>query len=285
MYEFCTDYEKMFENIVASAYTYIAASKVKSLVIGISGGIDSTITAALAHEVVKRLDTGVSLRARIISIESDEEEMARATRACFAFSNGYQHINLDSLYHDTVLKTMTEYPIPEDEFKAKVRMGNIKARMRMIQLYDLANKLDGLVLSTDNYTEYLLGFWTLHGDVGDFGMIQNLWKTEVYGLAEYIKSRFNLSGQYVKADSMRECVDAMPTDGLGVSNSDFDQIYPGYNKNMSARETYQEVDGILTGYLNYFDVESYGKDVIDRHKATKFKRNNPFNIPREYIVK
>jgi len=63
----------------------------------------------------------------------------------------------------------------------------MKARIRMILLYDLAGGNDGMVLSTDNYTEYLLGFWTLHGDVGDFGMIQSLWKTEVYDMVEWIR--------------------------------------------------------------------------------------------------
>ena len=43
---------------------------------------------------------------------------------------------------------------------------------------------------TDNQTEYQLGFWTIHGDVGDFDPIQDLWKTEVYGLANYLRDRY-----------------------------------------------------------------------------------------------
>lgn len=49
--------------------------------------------------------------------------------------------------------------------------GNIQARLRMIYLYNLASIHKGLVLSTDNQTEYQLGFWTIHGDVGDFNPI------------------------------------------------------------------------------------------------------------------
>lgn len=57
-----------------------------------------------------------------------------------------------------------------------------QARCRMMYLYDIASRHKGLVMSTDNQTEYQLGFWTIHGDVGDFDPIQDLWKTEVYEL-------------------------------------------------------------------------------------------------------
>jgi NH3-dependent NAD+ synthetase len=153
----------------------------------------------------------------------------------------------------------------------------------MINLYDTAHRLDGMVLSTDNYTEYLLGFWTLHGDVGDYGMLQNLWKTEVYGLANYLSHKYKKEGRLAESDSLRACIMAMPTDGLGISGSDFDQIYPNYNKTHMPVEVYGEVDAILLGYLNgakYYDDHK----VIQRYKATAFKRLNPFSIPRGYIV-
>ena len=287
MYEFCEDYEKIFENIVASAYSYVASSKLKTLVIGMSGGIDSALTAALAQEVIKRLDNKVLLAGRVIDIYSNVTEMKRASKTAEAFCHTYKYHCLEDLYKlasDRIMHTN------RDNMKTHIRRGNIKARLRMIELYDLANELDGMVLSTDNYTEYLLGFWTLHGDVGDFGMIQNLWKTEVYGLAEYMVARFNRSKQYLQADSLKECIDAVPTDGLGITNSDFDQIYPDHNPNKSSKEIYEDIDIMLAGYLNYSDIhpankhKAYGKDIIERYKRTKFKRNNPFNIPREYIM-
>ncbi len=278
MYEFCNDYEKMFENIVGSACSYVASSKVKTLVIGMSGGIDSTLTAALAREVVKRLDNSVLLAGRIIDIDSNATEMRRAANAAEAFCHTHKYHYLNGLYRlasDRIMHTN------KDNMKTRIRRGNIKARLRMIRLYDLANELNGMVLSTDNYTEYLLGFWTLHGDVGDFGMIQNLWKTEVYGLAEYLVKKFNLSGRSSQADALMECVNAVPTDGLGVTESDFDQLLPDYDKNMSPKEVYREVDEILRLRLS----AAHDHDgIIKRHRATEFKRNNPFNIPRNYII-
>ncbi|MDZ4217133.1 MAG: NAD(+) synthase, partial [Candidatus Gracilibacteria bacterium] len=87
----------------------------------------------------------------------------------------------------------------------RTSQGNVKARLRMaLGTYYVANMVNGLVLSTDNYSEYWMGFWTLHGDVGDFGMIQELWKgDELIQIAEYL-------------DIPREILAAAPTDGLGV---------------------------------------------------------------------
>lgn len=146
----------------------------------------------------------------------------------------------------------------------------------MIYLYDTAKKTKGMVLSTDNYTEYLLGFWTLHGDVGDFGMIQNLWKSEVYDIAKYIVKNELQSGAEKKA--LQECIDGVPTDGLGITSSDLEQL---------GAESYEQVDGILQSYLNYkanpepVDDEVLNHPVIKRHLASGFKRNNPFNISRK----
>ena len=94
----------------------------------------------------------------------------------------------------------------------------------MIYLFDLAHFKEGMVLSTDNYTELMLGFWTLHGDVGNFGLLQYLWKTEVYGLAKHLEAEYRSKNQHDKADALKHSIDALPTDGLGITTSDFDQI-------------------------------------------------------------
>ena len=281
MYELCTNYEKIFENIVEAACNYIASNKIKDLVIGMSGGIDSTLTAALAREVTDRLDTKITLIGRTIDIESRASEIDRAINVMNAFCHGCGRDAMTKFYR-TATKELMWVGGSSNSTKDRIRRGNIKARLRMIRLYDLANSLDGMVLSTDNYTEYLLGFWTLHGDVGDFGMIQNLWKTEVYELAEYLVKKLDLSGHHIQADALKECIDAVPTDGLGVTNSDFDQILPDYDKDMSPKEVYREIDETLR--LRRGAAHDHS-EVVKRHRATEFKRTNPFNIPRNYIVK
>ena len=165
--------------------------------------------------------------------------------------------------------------------KDKICIGNIKARARMIALYDIANKHNGLVLSTDNLTELLLGFWTLHGDVGDLGFIQGLFKTEVYGLSNWILDNFDKcigldknSEQTYK--TLDECIKAVPTDGLGITESDYDQL---------ECDSYSMIDYILIDYLNNPEASKYkNHPVVKRYEATHFKRENPYNFDRTCII-
>lgn len=187
--------------------------------------------------------------------------------------------------------------------RTPIANGNLQARCRMMYLYDLAGLKQGLVMSTDNQTEYQLGFWTIHGDVGDFDPIQDLWKTEVYELAKWLEykyghdsvtastadeSTFNI--QAMKA--MQASAALTPTDGLGISNSDLDQI---------GAKSYAEVDDILQTLIPICEwrpelgtiqmnldrlYDKYGQEVVDkvwnRHTASEFKRKkSPIYIERE----
>ncbi len=143
----------------------------------------------------------------------------------------------------------------------------------MIYLYNLAQKHGGLVLSTDNYTELLLGYWTLHGDVGDYAPIAALWKTEIYECAKWLIENDLIFLEQEWA--LKRCVDAVPTDGLGTTSSDLDQLHAA---------TYAEVDALLQAYLaGKRDKELVEHPVIQRHLRSEFKRNNPYNVPRERI--
>lgn len=141
-------------------------------------------------------------------------------------------------------------------------------------------------MSTDNQTEYQLGFWTIHGDVGDFDPIQDLWKTEVYGLANYLQDHYKSKALEALRNDYKETCDnykamscaiynsckLVPTDGLDISNSDLEQI---------GAKSYAEVDDILqTNANNIFDstgrwvqplMEKYGEDVVvkvlSRHQS------------------
>jgi NAD+ synthase len=148
----------------------------------------------------------------------------------------------------------------------------MKARTRMIYLYDLAAKYKGMVLSTDNYTELLLGFWTLHGDVGDYGMVQNLWKTEIYAMSKFLANQMPKE----QKEALESCITAVATDGLGITNSDLDQI---------GAATYEEVDQILLKLYDPHGFEQFADHpVIKRKVNSEFKRNNPYNIPRNEIT-
>lgn len=274
-----SNYAAMVLNIQNELEQYLINSKLKSLVIGISGGIDSAICAAIAKPVCD--DLMIPLIGVSIPIQSNsKEEINRALGVGKHFCTKFHEADLGFAFQELSFKYSgpSWSQVEETEFEKKIRLGNIKARMRMIYLYNQAQMNKGMVLSTDNYTEYLLGFWTLHGDVGDYGMIQKLWKTEVYGLAEYMVLQLAETYMPDKAFALKACIDATPTDGLGITNSDLDQL---------GVSTYAEVDLILQR-LCLTSSESditITNPIIKRHIASEFKRNNPFNIPREIILK
>lgn len=270
---------------------YIEKNKLKSLVIGVSGGIDSALCCALAAPVCGELN--IPLIGRSITIQTNKnEEVDRARNIGKHFCTDFKEtsVSVDTLLsiYNTIMEDYDDIEMDHNDINIKIRAGNIKARIRMMYLYDLARKNNGIVLSTDNYTELMLGFWTLHGDVGDFGMIQNLWKTDVYTLSKHIA--LHECKQYQdKQNALLECIDGIPTDGLGITDSDLEQL--GAN-------TYQEVDEILQ---EYFDLKRLNAQlqkptkarfkylektpVVQRHLNSKYKRNNPLNIPiPEYSI-
>lgn len=266
------DSKKIVENIRRELENYILKYNIKSLIIGESGGIDSAICSVLASPVCKK--NNVKLIGRSITIETNTQgEINRGRLIGEAFCTSFMDADLTELYL-TTLKTIEEGEVDLSTRENKIRYGNIKARMRMVYLYNLAQQHSGLVLSTDNYTELLEGYWTLHGDVGDYGMIQSLWKTEVYELSKY------LVNNELKTDKEKEalqvCIDAVPTDGLGITSSDLEQL---------DAKNYVEVDFILKEYLEKGNEKWEKHPVIQRHIRSAFKRNNPFNLSREILFK
>lgn len=278
---------------------YVLKNNLKSLVIGISGGIDSCLVAALAKPVCDELNIpllGLSLPTKT----NKPDEIERANRTCKAFCTEYKEIYLDDMF---LRLGVNINPQPfnqggchdkaeEENIKRqrdwKIRNGNIKARLRMIHLYNLASQYNGLVLSTDNYTEFMLGFWTIHGDVGDYGPIQELWKSEVYQLADWLADN-----EYKNSEEHRGILmytsNSTATDGLGIHPAgDLGQILPNFVG--SSKMGYDEVDNILKSYLNMHCANFTKKElelaqpVIQRHLNSEFKRLLPISIPRDLII-
>ena len=289
------DYKSVFENIVKVTSDYVTKSGLKTMVLGLSGGLDSTVCAALCKEVSKK--TGVTLYGVSLPCSTNkDDEKTSASLAGKEFCGEFIEDNIQDVF--TVLERTCEGVSKEPS--TKISQGNIKARLRMLMLYDIASKMRGIVIDTDNLTEHFLGFFTINGDVGDFNPIGNLWKTEVYALAQYM-----LENVYKESKALKAAIDITPTDGNGVSGSDLDQIMPGY--------TYTDVDSILMKWVtldsrikdDYLKnginqkgtafaklVEKYGEEnvmnVIMRCEKSEFKRMPhpiPIDVFRADIVK
>jgi NAD+ synthetase len=272
------NYPRAIGNIRNELRGYAETHRLQALVLGISGGIDSALCAALAEPVCRELD--IPLIGRSIPIETNKpDEIERARLVGKAFCTDFLELDLGPAFRALAPMVVTGYDAQAADRPTKVRQGNLKARLRMIALYDLAARYQGLVLSTDNFTEYLLGFWTLHGDHADYGMIQNLWKTEVYEMANCLVAQYRQADDAERAHALQRNIDAVPTDGLGISASDCEQF---------GVETYAEVDAVLKAWLQAGGTRE-GMDhlkanpVIRRHEATHFKRQWPVCIRREAL--
>ena len=274
------NYEKIFNYLVDELSNYLTKNNLKSMILGISGGIDSTVVAAICHEVSKR--TGIPLIGRSLPTKHNKEgEINSADLVGKAFCNDYKEVNIQKWYYESW--SFNEHGSDYSPLAA----GNIQARLRMIYLYNLASIHKGLVMDTDNQTENNLGYYTLHGDQGDYAPMRELWKTEVFELAKYLTDYYK-GVSYVhsntelilenlnKSEAIAESLKLKPTAGLGITDSDLDEI--GAN-------SYEEVDNVLKIYLEDKEdnsirlsilKEKYGNDVVNnilkRHKASEFKR-------------
>lgn len=278
--DFIKNYQKTLDVIRTEVFEYCKNNNRKSLVLGISGGIDSALCAAILRPVCDELN--ITLIGRYIHIKSNkQDEIDRAYLIGKEFCHNFESIDLSSQYdvfsNEIFKNEEIDYPVNKEK-DFKIRAGNIKARMIMIYLYHLASLHQGLVISTDNLTEHLLGFWTICGDVGDYAPIQYLWKTEVYELSEYLL-------QYLpekKKEALQLCIDCNATDGLGISNTDLDQILPDWKERHDNTKTgYKEVDIILSSYLK--DGKFKDSLVIDRMKKSQFKRDGVVMISRDKL--
>ena len=298
------NYAEIFDSLVQKTNKYIKDNNLKCMVLGISGGLDSTVTAAICHEVEK-LNNDVRFIGVNLPCSSNtvfENDSANMAMKAFCKDGNYWTENLQKEYQ--LMKSTCELHVDSTD----ISQGNIKARLRMIYLYNIASVIHGIVMDTDNLTEHHLGFFTIHGDVGDLNPLGNLWKHEIYELANWLKDHYNEFTEYVSPDSfyskdeidvkneyarkveaLSYALNITPTDGNGVNNfGDMGQIAPKFvtDNNIKA---YTKVDDIIKTYIDFVGrhpeeyqaamealYTEYGYDIvvniIKRIKSTQYKR-------------
>lgn len=271
------DYKRVFESSVSGLHDYLKVHGLKSMVLGISGGIDSTVCAIICREVT-RLDPtlsfyGVSLPCTTNTVG----EIGTADKVGASFVENYWTHEFQEEY-----ETIERWVIGGAGFSTPISKGNIKARLRMIYLRNLAGIKGGVVIDTDNLSENFLGFFTIAGDQGDISLVAQLWKHEIYELADW------LLGNHLKEESEKEAlrcsISLTPTDGNGVGDGgDLGQIAPSL-------KSYTELDEILMCYVRYREkpteanlyflnllIDKYGEEtvtkIIQRSKGTEYKRH------------
>jgi len=281
------DYSKFVENSRKWLSQYIKDNHLQSICVGISGGIDSTVSCALAKPVCDALN--ISLIGRSLPCMTNKGcELHAANLVGNAFCTDYKEYNIQLMY-ETCLDELQLY---EGQINA-LQKGNIKARLRMIYLYNLAHIHRGVVLDNDNFTEWNLGFWTVGGDSPmDINLgLHYLWKTEIYELADYLCTEYMESTVPIihtkQSEAIKVSMTLIPTDGNGVSNSDCEQF---------GLDNYEQVDDVLkTMYYSTSNkeayirlIDSYNEQGVDKvmvlHQNTEYKRKElPIKPTREEL--
>lgn len=219
----------------------------KGVVVGLSGGIDSALTAVLAKKALGRHVLGL-----ILPCASHPQDERLARKLAKKFKIKVKKINLRGIYE----RFKDLYPASTPLAKA-----NLKPRLRMMALYYLANSLGYLVVGTGNKSELMIGYFTKHGDGGcDILPLGDLLKTEVRRLARELK----IPGEIIKRAPTAGLWDGQTDEGeIGMSYHDLDRCLSSMGGKCSAK--------VKTPFLT--KIESMVKE--SRHKrilAPVFKR-------------
>jgi len=206
----------------------------KPVVIGLSGGLDSSVVAYLAVEAIGSDKVHAVISPSNTNTKKDLDYAKIVTKN---LNIQYSIFNLDS-----IIASYQEYT--NNLFSTKQSLGNLKARIRMSLLYGKANEINGLVLGTGNKTELSIGYFTKYGDGGvDLLPIGDLYKTEVRELAKYL-------------EVLQEIISRAPTAGLWENQTDEDEI----------GITYEVLDKILMAIENNQSLDEFEKDDVEKVK-------------------
>jgi NAD+ synthase (glutamine-hydrolysing) len=168
-----SDEAEMWQGLVMGLRDYVGKNGFRSVVLGLSGGIDSALVAAIAIDALgaQRVN-GVAMPSKYSSNHSVEDAQAMAAATGVHFRITPIAPMVDAYMGNMVLKGLAEE--------------NLQARVRGTTLMGISNQEGHLVLATGNKSELAVGYSTLYGDaVGGFAPIKDIYKTDVWALAKY----------------------------------------------------------------------------------------------------
>ncbi len=240
--------EEVYNALVKGTQDYVRKSGFSQVVIGLSGGIDSALTAAVAADALGPENV---LCVSMPSKYTADRSITDAQALCENFGIGFEVIAIEDMataYRDGLsgLFAGTQEGVAEENLQARAR-GNI--------LMAISNKFGRIVLATGNKSEYATGYATLYGDMaGGFAVIKDVPKTLVYELANW---RNEQAGRDIVP---QEIIDRPPTAELRENQLDEDSL-PPYDVLDPVLEAYVERDVSPKDLVEKF---GFNKEVVDR---------------------
>jgi NAD+ synthase len=234
--------KQVAEGLVSWIEEQVRAAGLRGVVVGMSGGLDSSVTAVLCQRALPKNTLGV-----IMPCYSSEADLGHARCVAQKFNILTVAVDLAPVF-DFLKKTLPQEKA--DPERQKIAEANLKPRLRMLTLYYLANQLGYLVVGTSNRSELEVGYFTKYGDGGvDIEPLGNLVKSEVRELASYL-------------GIPDEIINKPPSAGLWAGQTDEGEM----------GITYEQLDRyLLSGEAN----EDVKKRIEDMSRSSAHKRRTP----------
>ncbi len=203
--------ERIYKKLIKGTKDYFKKTGFSRAVVGVSGGIDSALSLMLVADAIGNKNiTALLMPEKGLSKIEDVKD---SIELCKSLKVNYKIIEINSILNNFKMK------------QNKNSLINLKPRIRMLLLYNYASTNNALVIGTSNKTELKLGYFTKYGDGAcDIEVIGDLYKTEVWKLAKYLKIPENI-------------INKTPSAGLFKGQSDEAEIGASYT----------EIDGMLIG--------------------------------------
>jgi len=252
-----TRLERIYKALVLGTHDYINKNRFQKVIIGLSGGIDSALVAAIAVDAIGKDNViGMTMPSRYTS----KGTYSDAKRLAVNLGIKLLEVPIENIFK-TYLKALSK------EFKglrSDAAEENIQARIRGNILMALSNKFGWLVLTTGNKSEVAVGYCTLYGDMsGGFAVIKDVPKTKVYELVRFRNKR----GHSVIPQSV---IDRAPTAELRRNQKDQDAL-PRYDVLDSMLEAYVEKHHPLAKVAKK-GTKHIAKDIIEQVDFSEYKR-------------
>ena len=220
-----SDEEEMWQALVVGLRDYVSKNGFRSVVLGLSGGIDSALVAAIAIDAVgAKAVNGVAMPSKYSSDHSIEDAQSLADNTGIHF-----RITPIAPMVDAYLSNLTLKGLAEE---------NLQARVRGTALMGISNQEGHLVLATGNKSELAVGYSTLYGDaVGGFAPIKDIYKTDVWALANWRNQQAITAGQVA------------PIPERSITKEPSAELRPG-QKDTDSLPDYKVLDKLLMAYVD-----------------------------------